>query len=260
MKNNVTHTFSPSIPRVWTRALICAVVLAIVVVPALFVLSLRSDQEIPTVLVASASGSSAAREGEQALGSAPAAVPERGPELSAARASNTEESISYAFSYSGSYSSYRVYIDADQQPRTGQRVVATMGADYLLEGEQLFAYDPGAGDEPWRLLKTIDYANSAELAQWSLSRADLGETDACNEAANVLFQAQGDRLSTSKVMLQRYLTSSSCSQEVRAKLAIPAYFEPGPLWDQLGEGAPAVGIVVINPANGPGASKRQAYV
>src|SRR3569833_3583485 len=47
-------------------------------------------------------------------------------------------------------------------------------------------------------------------------------------------------------------------------LAVPAYFNPGgspgsTYWTQLGQGAPAVGISVANPGNGPGTAFDQSY-
>lgn len=44
------------------------------------------------------------------------------------------------------------------------------------------------------------------------------------------------------------------------KMFIPAYFYPGPLWDQAIAGAPIVEIMVMNPNSGPGASQDQNYV
>jgi len=48
------------------------------------------------------------------------------------------------------------------------------------------------------------------------------------------------------------------------KLAIPSYVYPctgtsGCYWDQLNNGAPTVGLAIINPNSGPGASKDQNY-
>lgn len=43
------------------------------------------------------------------------------------------------------------------------------------------------------------------------------------------------------------------------RLAIPSYFEPGTLWDQLSAAAPTVGLAIINPENGPGSSPDAAY-
>ena len=43
------------------------------------------------------------------------------------------------------------------------------------------------------------------------------------------------------------------------KMAIPTYFYPGPGWTRAEKGAPTVGLVIINPNSGPGASKDPAY-
>lgn len=44
------------------------------------------------------------------------------------------------------------------------------------------------------------------------------------------------------------------------RLAIPAYFTPGPRWTRLNAAANAVGIAVVNPQNGPGGDALAAYV
>lgn len=47
------------------------------------------------------------------------------------------------------------------------------------------------------------------------------------------------------------------------RLAIPSYFDPnnaGVLWDQLTNAAPRVGLAIINPNSGPGASPDPAYL
>jgi hypothetical protein len=43
------------------------------------------------------------------------------------------------------------------------------------------------------------------------------------------------------------------------KIAIPSYFYPGALWTKLENGAPTVGLAIINPNSGPGASRDSAY-
>ncbi len=48
---------------------------------------------------------------------------------------------------------------------------------------------------------------------------------------------------------------AACSQ-----IAIPSYFYPGPLWDQAISGAPNVGILIVNPDSGPGATVDPEYV
>ncbi len=44
------------------------------------------------------------------------------------------------------------------------------------------------------------------------------------------------------------------------RIAIPSYFEPGPLWDQLINAAPTVGLAIINPSDGPGSAREAAYL
>jgi hypothetical protein len=48
--------------------------------------------------------------------------------------------------------------------------------------------------------------------------------------------------------------SSDCT-----KIAIPAYFYPGQIWDQAIADAPVTDIMIMNPSNGPGSSFNSAY-
>ena len=43
------------------------------------------------------------------------------------------------------------------------------------------------------------------------------------------------------------------------RLAIPAYFPPGPLWRRMQRATPAVGIAIVNPASGAGTEPDPAY-
>jgi hypothetical protein len=43
------------------------------------------------------------------------------------------------------------------------------------------------------------------------------------------------------------------------QLAIPAYFRPGPFWQQMQHATTTVGIAVVNPASGPGAMPDPDY-
>jgi hypothetical protein len=46
---------------------------------------------------------------------------------------------------------------------------------------------------------------------------------------------------------------------LRQRLAIPAYFAPGPLWTQLDAAAGPVGMAIVNPDSGPGSACSPAY-
>src|SRR5882672_2003220 len=43
------------------------------------------------------------------------------------------------------------------------------------------------------------------------------------------------------------------------RMAVPAYFAPGPEWQRVIAAAPTVGMVIINPASGPGTSTDPQY-
>ena len=44
------------------------------------------------------------------------------------------------------------------------------------------------------------------------------------------------------------------------KVAVPSYFYPGPVWERMGQGVPALGLAIINPDSGPGALLDKNYV
>ena len=44
------------------------------------------------------------------------------------------------------------------------------------------------------------------------------------------------------------------------RMAIPSYYSPGPIWTQSEKAAPSVGLMIINPNSGPGATKNPQYV
>jgi Spherulation-specific family 4 len=44
------------------------------------------------------------------------------------------------------------------------------------------------------------------------------------------------------------------------KIAVPSYFYPGGGWNQLRQGAPTVGLAIINPNSGPGTQQDANYV
>lgn len=46
---------------------------------------------------------------------------------------------------------------------------------------------------------------------------------------------------------------------IQQRLAIPAYFPPGPLWTTLDAAAGSVGMAIVNPDSGPGNAPSSAY-
>jgi Spherulation-specific family 4 len=45
----------------------------------------------------------------------------------------------------------------------------------------------------------------------------------------------------------------------RTRMAVPAYFYPGPEWERLVAAAPTVGMIIFNPASGPGQASDPQY-
>jgi hypothetical protein len=68
----------------------------------------------------------------------------------------------------------------------------------------------------------------------------LGHGDAADDAAAIAVDANG------------VLPGS-------IRMAMPAYFAPGPEWQRVIAAAPTVGMVIINPASGPGTSTDPQY-
>ena len=56
------------------------------------------------------------------------------------------------------------------------------------------------------------------------------------------------------------VVTSTANAAFCQKMFIPAYFYPGPLWDQATAAAATVGTMVMNPASGPGVSSNSDYV
>jgi Spherulation-specific family 4 len=168
-------------------------------------------------------------------------------------AANDETSVFYRLQYTGTYRFYRVYIDTDQNTATGFQT-GGLGAEYLVENGNLFRYTGTGTTWSWSFVQSVRYSNAAGVAQWTVARADIGETETPN-AASLLFQVEAPLESSSPYAH----TYSGGASSVRQQLAIPSYFYPGPLWMQLQGGAPTVGLAIINPASGPGTSLDPPY-
>ena len=65
---------------------------------------------------------------------------------------------------------------------------------------------------------------------------------------------------TRRLLLGLFLLLATAPAWAQAqRMAVPAYFYPGPLWTQLGAAAPTVGLAVINPNSGPGLTRNPDY-
>ncbi|NEC21005.1 spherulation-specific family 4 protein [Streptomyces parvus] len=54
-------------------------------------------------------------------------------------------------------------------------------------------------------------------------------------------------------------SSEPAPEATSRKVSVPAYFYPGPIWEQLTGSGPGVGLAVANPNSGPGTSEDEQY-
>jgi hypothetical protein len=53
--------------------------------------------------------------------------------------------------------------------------------------------------------------------------------------------------------------SACASASLKQSIGVPAYFEPGPEWVRMERAYPTLGMVIVNPINGPGDSPNAAF-
>jgi hypothetical protein len=114
--------------------------------------------------------------------------------ISGTSATNTPTTVTYRFSYTGSPQYLRVYVDTDRNAGTGFAQGGT-GADYLLENGSLYQHT-GSGWS-WTFLRAVTFAGTGGVAQWTVDRADLGESAFPNDA-DLIFQVEAPIESSSK--------------------------------------------------------------
>jgi hypothetical protein len=114
--------------------------------------------------------------------------------ISGTSATNTATTVTYRFSYTGSPQFLRAYVDTDRNASTGFAQAGT-GADYLLENGSLYQHT-GTGWS-WTLVRTVTFSSTGGVAQWTVNRADLGETASPNDA-DLIFQVEAPLETSSK--------------------------------------------------------------
>src|SRR5687767_4667969 len=119
--------------------------------------------------------------------------------ISSYQATNDATNVYYQLNYTTPYSFFRVYIDTDQNAATGF-VANGIGADFLLEGAELYSYSGTGGGWGWTWLKTVIYTNASDTASWTVGRSDIGETADPN-AADLIFQVEAPLTSSAKYTL-----------------------------------------------------------
>jgi phosphatidylinositol-3-phosphatase len=101
-------------------------------------------------------------------------------------ASNDSSTVTYTVNYSGSHQYYRVYVDTDANAGSGF-AYGGIGAEFLLENASLYRYAGSGSDWSWSPVAAVTFSDNGSQASWTVLRTDLGETDACHAAANLVF-------------------------------------------------------------------------
>jgi len=178
-------------------------------------------------------------------------------------ATNTDTTITYSFSWTGSNVARRdAFIDADQD-KSGTTGYAIGGiyAEYLLQNGVLHKFTGGTQHTLWSWDAgiSVTYAPGSPV-QWTFNRVDVGETNPCSEASTIVFRTEDTAGNTVDILSpysQTFTPSSTCSP---LRLGMASYFDLGTsYWTDVEQSNAEVSFVVMNPSTGPGASFNQSW-
>ena len=166
--------------------------------------------------------------------------------ISSPAGSNDSELVKLSYRYSGTHQFHRAYIDADLNPATGF-LRQGIGADFLIEGNLLRAYTGTGSNFSFNtVIRQVAFQSLSGRATWKFDRDDIGASSDLADV-KVLFEVENAAMFNFSQSFVLKLDTRNAQ-----RLAIPAYFPPdiNGLWKRIEEGAPKVGLVVINPSNG----------
>jgi hypothetical protein len=155
---------------------------------------------------------------------------------------------------------YDVFMDTDENNRSGYRGLSGgSGVEYLLEGGSLYAYTGSGYDWNWAFVTPLTYAVNTTRFETAVASSYLGL--GTNYAIRFrLFGNNPNAVDFAPNASPGYYYNAFPAGTVTCqRMAIPAYFAPGTLWNQAIAGAPRVRIMVMNPYNGPGAAFDSGY-
>jgi hypothetical protein len=177
--------------------------------------------------------------------------------ISGQTATNTDSTITYGYSWSGSTVARRdVFIDANQDNTNGW-AISGIGADYLLQQGTLYAFG-GANQGDWKWNPVPGAAvsfNPGSPATWTINRSDIGELNPCAEASSLVFRTEdsaGNTVDISAPYVHSFTPSTTCST---LKLAVPSYFSVGGAdFTEVENSGAELAFALANPSSGPGSS------
>lgn len=98
--------------------------------------------------------------------------------------SSNSTTLTFKVDYQGSTPAFaRVYVDSDRKVTTGYPI-GTIGADYLIENNNLYRYSGTGGSWAWTLVTTVPLTEASGVATWSVARASLGSPASLDAIGN----------------------------------------------------------------------------
>jgi len=181
--------------------------------------------------------------------------------ISGQSASNTDTTVTYTYGWTGTNVARRdVFIDTDRISTRGF-AIGGIGAEFLVQDGALYSF-AGTVQNQWAWTRVTSASvtfSAGSPASFTLSRADLGETNACAESSDVVFRtedATGATVDVLPAFTHTFTPSSSC-----LKLGMASYFSVnGADFAAVEASGPGeVSFVVANPASGPGSAKLTSW-
>jgi hypothetical protein len=173
---------------------------------------------------------------------------------------NDGTNVYYKMSYSGSWTLFHVFIDADQNASTGY-ATGGIGADYFLENGNLYQHTGGTGSWTWNNLGAVTaYNNTGSTVNWTVSRASLGG----GGAANLFYHLQNGGTSAQLPVYTDVYWGGAGGGGGPTGTIVPLYSYPtSAYWSQIisaKNSHPSVPVIaVVNPNSGPGTSVDSNY-
>jgi hypothetical protein len=86
---------------------------------------------------------------------------------------------------------WNIYLDTDKQSSTGYNF-ELLGADYLLQGKNLYQYTGTGQDWSWTYLKEVEYAVNGARAELSIEKPAIGLTTDANTYSALFYGTDSD--------------------------------------------------------------------
>jgi len=177
---------------------------------------------------------------------------------------NDATNIHYSAGYSGAWSFFQVFIDADANAGTGY-ATGGLGADYFIENGTLHKHTGGPGDWTWTTVGSVTYTNSGSNFSYTVARSSMPETQT-HTSETLFYRVQSSSTSAQLATATHVYWGGSTGGGGSGPTGtiVPLYSYPtNAAWSAIVSAKnahPTVPVVaVVNPNNGPGTSVDSNY-